>query len=108
MSIRPIDYQILVPKTQQTAQENQHQQNRLRIEQQHLVQLDQKEVERHLNKVNASEHKDEARIKNPKEKNNKKNDRDSKRKNQQEKSEDHKNDKEIVMEGIGSNIDIKI
>ncbi|SHI79497.1 hypothetical protein SAMN02745975_00616 [Geosporobacter subterraneus DSM 17957] len=106
MSIRPIDFQILVPKTQQTSQDYQHQQNKLRLEQQHLVQSSQKEASHHLNKVNAFSNKDESRIKDYREKN-ESNSNHSNGKGRRKKK-DGADQEASVLPGIGGNIDIKI
>ncbi len=106
MAIRPIDFQILVPKTQQASQDHQVQQNKLRLEQQHLIQTNQKEKEHHLNKVNAFSNKDEARIKDYREKNGKGNNHSNRKKGQDKK--DVPDQGESILPGIGKNIDIKI
>ena len=106
MAIRPIDFQILVPKTQQASQDHQVQQNKLRLEQQHLIQSNQKETEHHLNKVNAFSNKDESRIKDYREKNGNGNNHSDRKKRQDKK--DASEQGESVVPGIGGNIDIKI
>ncbi len=106
MAIRPIDFQILIPKTQQTSQDYQSQQNKIRLEQQHLIQSDQKETEHHLNKVNAFSNKDESRIKDHREKNGKGSKHSNERKRENKK--DASNQEESTVPGVGGNIDIKI
>ena len=45
MPIRPIDYQVLIPKTQQVSKENQILNDKLRLEHQQLVQQDQRNIQ---------------------------------------------------------------
>ena len=50
MPIRPIDYQVLIPKTQQVSKENQILNDKLRLEHQQLVQQDQRNIQLKMQK----------------------------------------------------------
>ncbi|TCO79918.1 hypothetical protein [Marinisporobacter balticus] len=109
MSIRPIDFQVLVPKTQQMSQENQALNNKIRNEQEYLIQQDKINVEQQLNKVKKFENKDRLNMRNDQDKNKKGYRQDlDKKKEDDEKEDEHKNTDKKFMNGIGTNIDIKI
>ncbi|WP_053957409.1 hypothetical protein [Inediibacterium massiliense] len=107
MSIRPIDFRVMIPKTQQQSEENQTKFNQLKTEHELLAQQDKKSVEHQLKKVNESESKDQPHIKNNQEKKKEKNNSDfNQKKKKQDKEE--KREKDIKGQRIGQNIDIKI
>lgn len=108
MSIRPIDFQPLVPKTQQMSQENQVLNDKVRNEQQGLIQQDKIKVEQKLNKVNEFENKDRLSMRKNRDKNNKGHSKNSDKKKQKDQKDiDEKNNNKFMNE-IGNNIDIKI
>lgn len=106
MSIRPVDFQVLVPKTQSYSQENQVANNRLRMEQEYLGQQDKTNVEHHLNKVSELEDKDKANIKDKQKEKNREQQNHEKR--NKERDEERSKSKMRVRNGIGSNFDMKI
>jgi hypothetical protein len=73
MSIRAVDFQILVPKTQKLAQENHIQNSKLRMEYQHVVQQDRKNIDQQFNQINSLERKKYLNIKKDEERKNKSN-----------------------------------
>ncbi len=104
MAIRPIDYQVLVPKTQQQSKENQILNDKNRFEHQQMVQQEQKNIKQQLQKINEFQNKDSPNIKDYREKNNK----NSSKENKQNKSK-NKNDHSIKTSStIGSKIDLLI
>ncbi|MCT4606750.1 MAG: hypothetical protein N4A64_11720 [Marinisporobacter sp.] len=109
MSIRPIDFQVLMPKTQQQSQENQIANNRASVDQENLMQQNKINTEHQLKKVNQSESKDHPNIRDEQSSKQKGNKRHlEKRKKQDEKGKDKKNSEKKAMNGIGINLDIKI
>ncbi|WP_129596987.1 hypothetical protein [Anaerophilus nitritogenes] len=107
MSIRPIDFRVMIPKTQQQSEENQTKLNKSKTEHELLAQQDKKNIEHQLKKVNDSESKDHPNIKNDQEKNKGKNKNHS-RKNKKKKDQEKNEQKDIKDTKIGFNIDIKI
>ena len=105
MSIRAVDYQMLVPNTIQQSKVNQNNNERVRIEHQQVSNEDKKAIERQLNKVNKFERKD---IQDQKEQNKKKQYYSKNNKSKHDNSEDNNEHSAEKMKGIGSRIDIKI
>lgn len=64
MTIRPVDFQGLVPKLQRLSQENQQMNNKVKVEHQQFVHEDKKNIEHQLNKINKFESKSRPNIKN--------------------------------------------
>lgn len=102
MSIRSIDLQMLVPRSHEQSKINQNQNDKVRIDNQQIVQNEMKNIELQLTRVNSfegkkfiySDNKENKRRENEKRKKNKKNDKDE--------------NKEGEPMALGSNIDIKI
>jgi|GEM_PF-4895873 len=105
MSIRAVDYQMLVPNTIQQSKVNQNNNERVRIEHQQVSNEDKKAIERQLNKVNKFERKD---IQDQKEHNKKKQYYSKNNKSKHDNSEDNNEHSAEKMKGIGLRIDIKI
>ncbi|WZL74872.1 hypothetical protein QBE52_09335 [Clostridiaceae bacterium 35-E11] len=64
MTIRPVDFQGLVPKIQRLSQENQQINNKEKVEHQHFIHEDKKNTEQQLNKINKFEGKAQPNIRN--------------------------------------------
>ncbi|HHY90927.1 MAG TPA: hypothetical protein GX503_04605 [Clostridiales bacterium] len=103
MPIRPIDYQVLIPKTQQVSRENQILNDKLRLEHQQLVQHDQKNIQLKMQKVNEFESKDHPQIRDHKEKNRHANDSEQKEQKKKKGKQTFKS-----VSGVGTKIDLKV
>lgn len=64
MTIRPVDFQGLVPKIQRLSQENQQMNNKTKVQHQQFAHEDKKMIEHKLNKINKFESKGHPTIKN--------------------------------------------
>lgn len=109
VSIRPIDFQSMVPKNIKLSQENQTLNNKERLEHQAIVIQDQKNNERQLNRVNTFDRKTHPHIHNQ----NQHKDKQERNPNSQEdkKGEQENNeakDSEKRATGKGIKIDIMI
>ncbi|QXM06121.1 hypothetical protein [Crassaminicella indica] len=109
MSIRPIDFQVLMPKTQQQSQENQVANNRVRLDQEYLVQQDKMNIEHKLKKVNEFENKDHPNIRDKQDNHQKGSKKNKGKKKENDTQVKNKKKNEVrAIKGIGANIDIKI
>ncbi|MBF8983066.1 hypothetical protein IZY60_05915 [Lutibacter sp. B2] len=108
MSIRPVDFQMLVSKTQQLSQEKQMQNYKVKTEYDQIIENDKKNVDHELKKVNKSENKDEAHIRDDQRKKNKHKNNKSKKENEYEGVDGHKTKLERTINSVGNKIDIKI
>ncbi len=102
MPIRPIDYQVLIPKTQQVSKENQILNDKLRLEHQQLVQQDQRNIQLKMQKVNEFENKDNPQIRDHREKNH------SSYSGQKEQKKKKKKQAFKSASGVGTKIDLKV
>ena len=102
MSIRSVDFQMLVPKTQQLSRDNQQLNDKVRFESQQHVQDDKKIIEQKMNRINAFDEKNKLFIydQNNKKKNNQQDTRNKRQKK--------RNSEEGKKQTVGSRIDIKI
>ena len=105
MSIRAVDYQMLIPNTIQQSKVNQHNHDRVRIEHQQLSNEDKKNIDHQLNKVNTFDRKNiyDQKDQNKKNQHNSTND-----KNKSKNMKDNNDSATERSEGTGSRIDIKI
>ena len=108
LSIRPVDFQMLVSKTQQLSQERQMQNYKVKTEYDQIIENDKRNVDHELKKVNKSENKDEAHIRDDQRKKNKHKNKKCKEENEYEGVEDPKTKIERTINRIGNKIDIKI
>ncbi|MBB6216505.1 hypothetical protein HNQ80_002607 [Anaerosolibacter carboniphilus] len=109
MSIRPIDFQSMIPKNIKLSQENQTLNNKERFEHQTLVIQDQKNTEKQLNRVNTFDRKTYPKIANQ---NHHKSRQERDHNSQEDKKEEQENDEfksnEKLATGKGFKIDIMI
>jgi hypothetical protein len=109
VSIRPIDFQSMVPKNIKLSQENQTLNNKERLEHQALVIQDQKNNERQLNRVNTFDRKTYPNINNQ---NQHKDKQERNHNSQEDKKREQENndskDNEKLATGKGIKIDIII
>jgi hypothetical protein len=109
VSIRPIDFQSMIPKNIKMSQENQVLSNRERMEHQTLVIQDQKNIEKQLNRVNSFDQKTHPHIN---KQNHHKNGQGQNQSSQENKKDEKENaedkNKEILVTGKGARIDIMI
>ncbi|PAB61243.1 hypothetical protein [Anaeromicrobium sediminis] len=94
MYIRPLDFQNNYFKSQEVAKNRQTEVNKFTLDASYMAQEEQKKTEIKTKKINKSERKDDAHIKN--------NDKEKGRKKKKREKEKKKKD------DIGSNLDIKI
>lgn len=99
MSIRPVDYTSLVPKSQEVTKIKQVENNKFRIQMEQEVIQQDKQVKQNIKKVRDT-NKSESLIIDPNKRNKDEKDRDNKR---QKKREEDK-----VKDNLGGIIDIKI
>lgn len=100
MSIRPVDYTSLVPKSQEVTKIKQVENNKFRIQMEQGVIQQDKQVKQNIKKVRDT-NKSESLIIDPNKRNKDEKDRDKKR--QKKKREEDK-----VKDDLGGIIDIKI
>lgn len=109
MSIRSVDLQMLIPKTQQQSKILQQENDRMKIEHQQAAQQDKKNIELQLSRVNPFDKKNEISINNSISSKRQK----SKENKKKSKPDNYKEDDEVMDEInkpliVGSRIDIKI
>lgn len=110
MSIRPVDVNGMIQRTQDIGQLKQHEDNKPVI-QQHSIEIQQERKEEQLTKrVNDPEGKEKAGYRyDAKEKGNNSYERNQKKKKPQRDSEDEKSeDGKVILKGHGSSFDMKI
>ncbi|MFT9494980.1 hypothetical protein [Anaerosolibacter sp.] len=109
VSIRPIDFQSMIPKNIKMSQENQTLNNKERMEHQTLVIQDQKNIEKQMSRVNAFDQKTHPNINNE---NHHRNGQGNNQSFQEGKKEEKENaevkNKEKLATGKGVRIDIMI
>lgn len=104
MSIRSVDLQMLVPKTQEQSRVNQQDNDKIRVQHQQVVQEDKKTTEVHQSRVNTFDNKNTIynQEKNPQKREN------GKKKKDKKDSNGKKDRSKVAQAQLGSKLDIKI
>ncbi|MCX7708898.1 MAG: hypothetical protein N2484_03515 [Clostridia bacterium] len=106
MSIKPVDFQVMLPKTADVSKIHTDEQQKLQALQQQQTSSSQHRVEDHLRQVHAQEKAQEVRIREKEEKN-QKNKREEEKKKEKSKANYNK-DKGLETKEHTSTIDIRL
>lgn len=105
MSIRPVDYNSMVPKLQELSKTRQIENDKTKTQLQQMHVQQNNKIERELSKVNDAKKSEKAKVNIKDEKNKGKDYRDNSESNDDKKEKQRKEKKKL---DVGNNIDIRI